>query len=115
MNTILQVNKEELRAEIKSVLLEAIEETKNNPAPVPTPLPDLVEILEACQITRQSKSQIYKLTMLNEIPFEKYGKRLIFSRKALYEWMESRTKRPLPPDEIMSRRLATSAKKQLKK
>jgi excisionase family DNA binding protein len=113
MTTILQLSQEDLRAEIKSCLLETIEEIKSIPAPVQ--LPDRVELLEACEITKQSKSQVYKMTMLNEIPFQKYGKRLIFSRKALNEWMKNRTKQAPTPDEMMSRRLARSAKKQLAK
>ena len=112
MVTILQVSQEELRTEIKNCLRETIEEIKSIPAPVP--LPDRIPLDEACILTDQSKSQIYKLTMLNEIPFEKYGKRLIFSRKALKEWMKTRTQAPTP-EEIMSRRLAKSAKKQLSK
>lgn len=113
MITILQLSQEELRTEIKNCLKESIEEIKKIPAPAP--LPDRIGLDEACILTDQSKSQIYKMTMLNEIPFEKYGKRLIFSRKALHEWMKNRTKQAPTPDEIMSRRLAKSAKKQLTK
>lgn len=113
MTTILQLSQEELRAEIKSCLLETIEEIKSIPAPVP--LPDRVELFEACEITKLSKSQIYKMTMLNEIPFEKYGKRLVFSRRELNEWMRNRTIQGPTPDEIMERRLVRTAKKQLAK
>ena len=73
MTTILQMNQEDLRTEFKNCLRESIDEIKSIPAPVS--LPDRIELLEeACELTNQSKSQIYKLTMLNEIPFQNMGK-----------------------------------------
>jgi excisionase family DNA binding protein len=113
MTTILQLSQEDLRTEIKNCLRESIEEIKS--IPTPEPLPDRIELLEACEITKQSKSQIYKLTMLNEIPFQKYGKRLVFSRKSLLTWMEKRTISTPSAGDVMENRLAKSAKKHLKK
>ena len=34
-----------------------------------------------------SKTKIYRLTSQNKIPYMKYGKQLVFSRKLLHEWM----------------------------
>lgn len=110
MSVILQLNQDELRAEIKNCLIDTIEELKK--LPTPEPLPDRIELAEACELTGYQKSAIYKLTMLGEIPFQKYGKRLVFSRKALNEWMKQRT---VSPADIMSDRLARSAKRQLQK
>jgi excisionase family DNA binding protein len=78
------------------------------------PLQDRISLNEACELTHSSKSQIYKLTMLNVIPFQKYGKRLVFSRKALLSWMEERTVSLPNAEEVMTDRLAKSAKKHLK-
>ena len=72
MTTILQLNQDELRAEIKSCLLETIEEIKS--LPTPEPLPDRMTLKEACQLTGLSKSQLYKLSMLDEIPGPIMGK-----------------------------------------
>jgi len=113
MTTILQMNQEDLRTEIKNCLRESIEEIKS--IPTPEPLPDRITLIEACTLTNQSKSQIYKLTMLNEIPFQKYGKRLVFSRKALLIWMEARTIPAPEAGDVMTDRLAKSAKKHLQK
>ena len=113
MTTILQMNQEDLRTEFKNCLRESIEEIKS--IPIPAPLPDRIELLEACEITKQSKSQIYKLTMLNDIPFQKYGKRLVFSRKSLLAWMEKRTNSAPEAVDVMTDRLAKSAKKHLNK
>ena len=113
MTTILQMTQEDLRAEIKNCLKESIEEIKR--IPTPEPLPDRITLSEACEFTNQSKSQIYKLTMLNEIPFQKYGKRLVFSRKSLLKWMDERTISAPEAGDVMTYRLAKSAKKHLKK
>jgi excisionase family DNA binding protein len=86
-----------------------------HPIRVLEPLPDRIELDEACKLTNQSKGQMYKLTMLNKIPHQKFGKRLVFSRKALTEWLEEKTVSPSSPSDIMDDRLAKSAKKQLKK
>ena len=113
MTTILQMNQEDLRTEIKNCLRESIAEIKLIPSP--EPLPDRITLLDACELTNQSKSQVYKLTMLNEIPFQKYGKRLVFSRKKLFEWMETRTVSPLKDTEIITGRISEAAKKHLKR
>lgn len=113
MTTILQLSQEDLRTEIKNCLRESIEEIKS--IPTPAPLPDRIELNEACLVTDQSKSQVYKLTMLNEIPFQKYGKRLVFSRKSLLAWMEKRTISAPSAGDVMTDRLSKSAKKHLKK
>ena len=47
---------------------------------------------EACNITGLSKSKIYKLVMDQKIPFAKFGRRLVFSRKQLQDWVKENTK-----------------------
>jgi hypothetical protein len=42
------------------------------------------------------------MSMDESIPKEKYGKRLIFSRKALNEWVQARTISKTSTDEIMT-------------
>ena len=89
MITILQLSAEDLRAEIKKCFQESLAEINNSPT---TPiLNDRCDLSEACNITGLKKSSIYRLSMDNLIPFQKYGKRLVFSRKSLLEWIESRT------------------------
>jgi len=79
------------------------------------PLQDRISLHETCLLIGSSKSQVYKLTMLNDIPHQKYGKRLVFSRKALLAWMEKRTISAPSAGDVMSDRLAKSAKKHLNK
>lgn len=86
MQQILQLNMDDLR----KVFQEFREEEKQNLTPIINQ-PDRIDLSEACNITGLKKSTIYRLSMDNNIPFQKYGKRLVFSRKSLLEWIESRT------------------------
>ncbi|MCP2043487.1 helix-turn-helix domain-containing protein [Pontibacter sp. HSC-36F09] len=61
------------------------------PTSTPTPKPDRCTLDEALEITGLSKSKLYKLTSLDEIPHRHYGSRLVFSRKELAEWVEEQT------------------------
>lgn len=117
MTTILQVNQDDLTTVIRNCLRESITEIKN--LPVTEPLPDRIGLNEACielgtKEKPASKAQVYKLTMLDEIPYRKFGKRLVFSRKELREWMERRTISTPSASDIMDERLSKSAKKHLK-
>lgn len=113
MTNIVQLDYNDLQTAIKNCLRESIDEIKSIPSP--EPLQDRITLLEACEITNQSKSQVYKLTMLNEIPFQKYGKKLVFSRKKLFEWMDSRTLTPVKYNEVITGRVSEAAKKHLKR
>ena len=95
---------------IENLLLDIKHPTKAS-----EPLPDRITLQDACELTGQSKGQVYKLTMIGDIPFSHFGKRLIFSRKALTEWMEERTISSPSVGDVMSDRLSASAKKRLKK
>jgi excisionase family DNA binding protein len=86
-----------------------------HPTKAPEPLPDRITLQDACELTGQSKGQLYKMTMLGTIPFSHFGKRLIFSRKALTEWMESRTISAHSAGDGMSDRLSATAKRRLKR
>ena len=113
MNNIVQLDFNDLQAVIKNCLGEYLEEIKS--LPTPTPLPDRITLDEACNITGYSKQAIYLLTMNKKVPFQKFGKRLVFSRKELTEWRDQRTITPVNPVDVMDQRLAASAKKHLSK
>lgn len=55
------------------------------------PLQDEIGIDEAAQVTGRKKSTIYRDSMNGVIPCGRRGKRLIFSRKDLQEWMRCNT------------------------
>lgn len=112
MTQIIQLDYEDLQTAIKNCLRESIDEIKRIPAP--NPLPDRCSLDDASEITNLSKAQLYKETMNGTIPHEKYGKRLVFSRKALVEWIDSRTVKKISASDVMSDKLAKSAKRHLK-
>ncbi len=60
------------------------------------------------------RSQLYKLTAEKKLPCERFGKRLVFSRQALNQWIESKLVKKLPENEVMTRHLAYEAGKKNK-
>ena len=52
----------------------------------------IVEIDEACQITRKAKPTIYTLARKGLIPAYKRGKKLYFYEEELLQWIESSRK-----------------------
>jgi predicted DNA-binding transcriptional regulator AlpA len=112
MTNLVQLDYNDLQTAIKNCLRESIEEIKSIPAPAS--LPDRISLIEACELTGFSKSQMYKLSHLGEIPKSHYGKKLIFSRKSILEWRENRTISATPAGEVMENRLAKTAKRHLK-
>ncbi len=109
MTTILQLNQEDLRAEVRSCFKEILEELKKNEQAVV--LSDRISLQETAEITGLRKSTLYKMTMTGAIPYMKLGKRLVFSRKSILEWMEARIKSPCCPDATMDLRLISASNK----
>ena len=112
METILQLNRQELHEEIKNCIRELIGELKTTQA---ISLPDRILLSEACEITGLSIASIYSLTHHKKIPYKKFGSRLVFSRKALIEWLDSQTKLPISETAITEKKLIKSAMKKLQK
>lgn len=56
--------------------------------------PDYVGIEEACRITSLTKSGIYQKTHRKEIPFFKNGKKLMFKRSDLINFITRNPHRP---------------------
>lgn len=59
---------------------------------------DFVDIDEACKILNLRKSGIYRKVMNKEIPYYKTGKKLMFRRSELIEFI-TRNKRQKEPDQ----------------
>lgn len=78
------------------------------------PKDDRTGIEEISEMTGLSKSAIYKLTMKNKIPNRTFGRRLVFSRSEVKDWMEQQTKSRVTRKEKAARRLANLAAKRNK-
>lgn len=84
---VIITRKEELKDIIKEALAE-LTATQNEPKPESKYL-DMDKLIDFladnnCSI---SKSQIYKMTRLNRIPHRKVGKKLLFNRQEVLDWM----------------------------
>lgn len=69
------------------------------PVEKPKPLSDTMDIDETMEFLKYqgvpvTLSTLYNKTFNRSIPFRKMGKRLLFSRKELLQWIESKTTRP---------------------
>lgn len=83
---VILTTPEQLEALIQKAICKAL-----NINPMVIELPDRCTFKEALEITGLSKSSLYKKTMDKSIPFKSFGKRLIFSRTELKDWMEANT------------------------
>jgi excisionase family DNA binding protein len=93
MTQIIQLNADELRMTIETIVSDAIQKIEKGKTPI---LPDRVtDLNEVSLITGLRKSTIYKETAAGTMPVSRFGKKLVFSRKELLQWMESRTVKPV--------------------
>ena len=65
----------------------------------PKPQSDTMDVDETMEFLKDqgipvTLSSLYNRTFNRSIPFRKMGKRLLFSRKELLQWIESKTTRP---------------------
>jgi excisionase family DNA binding protein len=63
-------------------------------------IPERLSLIEAAQYLGVSKSYMYKLTHTRAIPFNKFGKRVIFYTKELDEWIKQTSFRVKTREEI---------------
>jgi predicted DNA-binding transcriptional regulator AlpA len=114
MTNIVQLNFEDLETAIKVCLRDAIHEIKS--IPEPEPLPDRIDKNSVKKMTGKSDQWVYQKTTKNckdPLPFQKFGRELVFSRKAIQEYIDSHTKGTPSPDSVISERLSKSAKRKL--
>lgn len=63
---------------------------------------------------RTTRSTLYNLTFRNMIPYRKIGKRTVFSRQELLQWVEKKTLHVEDESAEMRQRIARSANRKLK-
>ena len=89
MNQIILTTPEELRA----IVSESVSQTLAGKSE-----PDILTPDAAVGVLEQhgfliSKARLYKLTAKGDVPFRKYGNKLLFSRRELLSWAESLARR----------------------
>lgn len=113
MNNIVQLDFNDLQTVVKSCFREAMDEYKQNPKS--SELPDRINLKEVMAITGYGDDAIYKMTMKGTIPHKKFGKKLVFSRKEILQWMQERTVHKQSPEDLASEHLAKVARKRINK
>ena len=87
------------------------------PQSEPIEISDRLDADGACEVLGRTRSWLFKKTMAknrtdeNPLPVSRFGSRLVFSRKELEAWMESQTIPAENPGDVMSDRLAETAKR----
>lgn len=112
MTQILQLNISDLETVVRKMVSETLTEARN--LPLPEPKPDNLTIDQAVEFLNQQgypvkKSQLYKESHLNNVPKQYIGKRLLFSRKQLSEWLNGRITQKISTDIVVSNHLASIA------
>ena len=51
---------------------------------------------EVAELLRIPRSTVYELARNRRIPFLKVGRRILFARQSLLDWIEDRTVQPRP-------------------
>lgn len=92
MTAIIVTEEARLRAIIQEEVAKAIPEVNNPKEEI-----DTITLITALALLSEhgypmSKAKLYKLTASEKIPCRKFGQKLVFSRKELLEWAESKTK-----------------------
>jgi hypothetical protein len=111
MVQIIQCDRNDLESVCGELFKKALQEVQN--LPKEKPLPDRMSTDEALIFLKEQgrpikKSQLYKETSLNSIPSTRLGKRCVFSRKILTEWINAGM--PNYANEIAAQSLAVKLK-----
>ena len=89
MANIIVATEEQIQEAVFNAVSKFFSENQRT---IPGPdLPDTLSMPNALKVLEDngfptSKAKLYKMTSQEQIPFMKYGNKLVFSRKALIEW-----------------------------
>ena len=98
------------KSELEKIIEQSVRRCLND-APAPQPVIDAIGIDEAMELTNYSRATIYKLSFAGQIPCQKFGKRLVFSRQELMDWMTGRMVRKQSPVEVAVAHLQAEVEK----
>ena len=112
-STIIQLNSEDLRTELRELINEILSEREIRSVPQPLSQTGGIELAE--QVLGRSKSWLYKATSQNIIPYKKFGSKIIFNRSDLEAWLNDRAIDPAHSMDAIDDKLRESAKKKLNK
>jgi excisionase family DNA binding protein len=103
------------KKELEQIISEQVTQCLNDKLSPPQPeSSDRCGIDEACKITGLSSASIYKMTHLKKIPFMKFGRALVFSKRQLAQWLEENTISPADLGKELDKSLIAAAQKHLR-
>ena len=113
-NTVIVTTPAQLQSiidEAVSAILPKLADFRRKNEPVET---DRMTVEDAARfLTEQgihtTRASLYNLVYKNAIPYKKFGRRTVFSKKELLAWIESRTIRPEDKRAAAALRIAESA------
>jgi predicted DNA-binding transcriptional regulator AlpA len=105
---------EEILSELSEIRAD-IRKLKQPAETTPQPEPDKIFIDEVERITGLKRGTIYKGTSTGEIPHKRQGKILIFSRKEINNFLESKVYSKPDHKQKAAQQLADSAAKKLER
>jgi excisionase family DNA binding protein len=102
------------RKELEQIIFDQVSKCLIDKLSPPQPeQSDRCNLNDACLITGLSKATIYKMSHEQVIPHAKFGNHLVFSRRQITVWMESRTLPSSSPEDEITANILKTAKKRL--
>jgi excisionase family DNA binding protein len=80
----------------------------------PEPVNDRIGFAEACILIGVSKSKLYKLTAENKVPCSRFGRKVVFSKKELLQWVDEHTFKEVSDKDKAIKELQKEANKKRK-
>jgi len=116
MGDIIVTTAEQLKQVVVQALTKFLPMKEKESSGIP---PDTCSLMQAIAFLKEngyelSKSKLYKLTSSGQIPFRHFGRRLIFSREELLEWVKRETVSRSDSSEVLLT-LAKSARNKSKR
>lgn len=109
---------DEIRAIVKETMAEVMAEfAKSSKPETPPKTGDILTLREALEFLNENGYPLAECTLRNkvyhkELPYQKVGCRVVFSRKELTAWLEGETSRPNSRKQAVAKQLAKSANNQ---
>lgn len=85
---LIVTTKEDLAETLKTILRTVLAEEKKITPIMVKPQKEIINVEEACELINLAKQTLYGLTCKGKIPHFKRGKKLLFRRTELVEWLE---------------------------
>lgn len=100
------------KSELEQIIYEAIQKAFNKKPSAPVQeQSDEIGFKEFLQLTGYGSQTGYKKIHQGEVPCYKRGKKLVFSRKEILQWLESQTVRRVATIKRIETQLSESARK----